>query len=83
VSRDDEETQALFADAHHLGFPLVSDRDSRIARIFGAARVGPIPHKRRTVVIGTDRTLLGVIASETNMERHADDALDLLRKRLT
>jgi thioredoxin-dependent peroxiredoxin len=83
VSRDAVETQARFVDEHHLGFPLISDRDSRIARIFGAARIGPIPHRRRTVVIGTDHTLLGVIASETNMERHADDALDLLRKRLT
>jgi thioredoxin-dependent peroxiredoxin len=80
VSRDDVETQARFAQEHELDFPLIADPDGRIARIFGAKRPGPIPSKRRTFVIGADRTLLGAISSETNMERHADEALELLRK---
>jgi thioredoxin-dependent peroxiredoxin len=80
VSRDDVETQARFAQEHELDFPLIADPDGRIARIFGAKRLGPIPSKRRTFVIGADRTLLGAISSETNMERHADEALELLRK---
>jgi thioredoxin-dependent peroxiredoxin len=79
VSRDDVETQARFAQEHELDFPLIADPDGRIARIFGAKRLGPIPSKRQTFVIGADRTLLGAIASETNMERHADEALELLR----
>jgi peroxiredoxin Q/BCP len=32
-------------------------------------------------VIDTDRHLIGSISSEMNMKTHADQALDLLRKR--
>jgi thioredoxin-dependent peroxiredoxin len=80
VSRDDVETQARFAEEHGLDYPLIADPDGQIAKIFGAKRLGPIPSKRQTFVIGADRTLLGAIASETNMERHADEALELLRQ---
>jgi peroxiredoxin Q/BCP len=33
-------------------------------------------------VIGTDRRVLGVISSEINMDKHADQALALLRARV-
>jgi thioredoxin-dependent peroxiredoxin len=82
VSRDDVGTQARFAQEHGLDYPLMSDPDGTIARIFGAKRLGPIWSKRQTFVVGTDRTLLGVIASETDMERHADEALQLLQEQM-
>jgi thioredoxin-dependent peroxiredoxin len=79
VSRDDAETQARFGEAHGLDFPLISDPTGAVAATFGARRFGPVPFKRRTFVIGRDRTILGIISSETSMERHADEALALLR----
>ena len=81
VSRDDVPTQAKFAEAYDLDFPLIADSDGSIAQIFGAKRMGPLPSKRQTFVIDTDRTLLGVVSSELNMQVHAADALDLLRTR--
>lgn len=82
VSRDDVDTQARFVEEHGLDYPLIADADGRIGKIFGAKRLGPVPSKRQTFVIGTDRVLLGVISSEMNMERHADEALDLLREQV-
>jgi thioredoxin-dependent peroxiredoxin len=79
VSRDDVDTQASFGERHSLDYPLIADPDGSIARIFGAKRLGPIWSKRQTFVIGADRTLLGAIASETDVERHADEALELLQ----
>ena len=38
-------------------------------------RPGPLFNKRQTFVIGTDRKVIDVIRSETNMETHADQAL--------
>jgi len=38
-------------------------------------------NRRATFVIDTDRTVLAVIASETNMHTHADTALATLRAR--
>ncbi len=80
VSRDSVATQARFRAEHGLDFPLIADPDGSVARRFGAKRAGPMPSKRQTFVIGTDATVLGVVASELNMQVHASDALDILRQ---
>jgi thioredoxin-dependent peroxiredoxin len=80
VSRDGLPAQATFADRHGLDYPLLTDEDGEIARIFGVKRPGPLWSRRQTFVIGTDRRLLGRIRSETCMHKHADGALELLRR---
>ncbi len=55
-----------------------------MATAFGVKRglLGKLmPVKRTTFVIDTDRTVLEVIASELNMDSHADKALEVLRQR--
>jgi thioredoxin-dependent peroxiredoxin len=79
VSRDSPDLQASFGEKYDLDYPLIADEDGAIAKIFGAKRLGPIWSKRQTFVIGADGTLLGGIASEKDIERHADEALALLR----
>jgi thioredoxin-dependent peroxiredoxin len=81
VSRDDVETQARFADEHRFDYPLLADPDGEVAKAFGAKRPGPLWSKRQTYVVDADLTLLGAISSETDMEKHADEALELLRAR--
>ncbi|MTV24250.1 peroxiredoxin [Nitriliruptoraceae bacterium ZYF776] len=82
VSRDDGDTQARFADEHGFDYPLATDRDGAIARAFGAKRPGPMWSKRQTSVVDTDLTLLATIRSETDMTKHADEALAVLRSRV-
>lgn len=79
ISADPVDRQREFDERNGLGFPLLSDTDRTVAAQFGAKRLGPIPNKRMTFVIGADRTLLGAIKSETDMMTHADEALSLLR----
>ena len=80
ISADSIAKQKQFAELHGFDYPLLSDVDGTLARLFGVKRrFGPVPVKRTTFVIDTDRRVLGVIASELNMDRHADDALALLR----
>jgi thioredoxin-dependent peroxiredoxin len=79
ISRDDVETQARFADEHGFDYPLLADPDGEVARAFGAKRPGPLWSKRQTYVVGPDLTLLGTITSETDMEKHADEALAVVR----
>jgi peroxiredoxin Q/BCP len=84
ISADKVEKQKRFADKHSLGYPLLSDPDKKVAAEFGVTRgIGPIkaPNKRVTFVIDTDRTILSAIASELNMDTHADKALETLRTR--
>ena len=79
ISADDVAKLADFDSENSLGYPLLSDTDRRIAKIFGVKRPGPIVNKRQTFVVGADGTLIATIASELNMEKHADEALEVLR----
>jgi peroxiredoxin Q/BCP len=79
VSRDDTDTQARFAGEHDFDYPLIADPDGEVSRAFGAKRIGPVPSRRQTYVLGADLTVLAVISDELRMDRHADDALEVLR----
>ncbi len=79
ISADSVERQATFSSKSNLDFPLLSDPDRSIAQAFGVKRAGPLFNRRMTFVIGTDRTIVAVIGSETNMDAHGDEALAALR----
>ena len=79
ISADPVDRQKEFDEKNTLGFPLLSDPDREVSKSFGVKRMGPLPSKRATFVIGTDRRLLKSIRSETNMLTHADEALEVLR----
>ena len=82
ISRDDVATQKKFAELNDFDYPLLADVDGEVAEQFGVKRrFGPIPVKRHTFVIGTDRRIIEVIKSEFSMNSHADKALEALRSR--
>ncbi len=81
ISADQVDRQNEFDTENNLGFPLLSDTDQSVARQFGVKRFGPLPTKRATFVIDTDRRVLAAISSETSMTAHADEALQTLRSR--
>ncbi len=82
ISADTVEKQQQFSTKHSFDFPLLSDRDRTVADAFGVKRkVGFLPNKRSTFVIGADRKVLAVISSEVNMNTHADKALEVLKER--
>ena len=84
ISRDPVAKQKQFADLHHFDYPLLSDADGRVAAALGVKRklpLGPLSTRRMTFVIDTDRTILEVIHSESNMTDHADRALQVLQAR--
>ncbi|HEX3789608.1 MAG TPA: peroxiredoxin [Pseudonocardiaceae bacterium] len=81
ISADPVAKQHEFAEVNSFDYPLLSDADGVVAAQFGVKRrFGPIPVKRHTFVIGTDRRLVGVVRSEFRMDSHADQALAVLRK---
>ena len=84
ISRDKVEKQKQFADLHGFDYPLLSDPESKVASLLGVKRklpLGPLSTKRMTFVIDTDRTILEIIHSETNMNDHAARALETLTAR--
>ncbi|MBC8091092.1 MAG: peroxiredoxin [Pseudonocardia sp.] len=83
ISGDNVTAQSTFAGAHSLGYPLLSDAGKKVAKELGAKRAwlpGGLATKRMTFVIGQDRRIIEVIASETKFDLHADDALAALQK---
>lgn len=79
ISADPVERQQRFTAQHGFTFPLLSDVERRVARDYGVKRPGPLFNRRMTFVVGGDRRLLAVFHSETNMAKHADEALQVLR----
>ena len=79
ISTDSVAKQKQFAQLHSFDYPLLSDETGEVARQFGVKRrFGPLPVKRHTFVIGQDGRLIAEIASELNMDLHADEALRVL-----
>lgn len=82
ISADPVEKQRRFSDKHHFDYPLLSDPDRKVAKMFGVAqgfRLGPV--KRATFVIDEDRKVIASFASELRFASHADRALMALRER--
>ena len=82
ISADSVEKQRQFSEMHSFDYPLLSDTDRTVAQQFGVKRgLNILPNKRATFVIDTDSKVLAVITSEVNMAKHADSALEVLRRR--
>lgn len=80
ISMDTVAKQAEFAEKHAFDYPLLADVDGAVAKAFGVKRrFDALRTKRVTFVIGQDLRLIGMISSETSMQRHADEALTILR----
>ena len=76
---DSVEKQAKFTQKNALDYPLLADVGGKVAKLFGVKRgLDLLKVKRTTFVIGQDHRLLEVIASETNMNVHAEKALQAL-----
>ena len=83
ISADPVEKQQRFSSKHGFDYRLLSDTDKRVAKEFGVKRPGPLMNKRATFVIDQDRRVLARISSEINMDKHADEALEVLGKQST
>ena len=79
ISNDSVERQQRFTEKHGFDYPLLTDADRAVARRFGVKRPGPLFNRRATFVIGTDGRLLAEVHSEFATDRHADEALAVLR----
>ena len=80
VSSDSVDRHAGFADHHKLPFTLVSDRGGAVRKSYGVpAALGVLPG-RVTYVIDRAGTVRHVFNSMTNIGRHIDDALTVVKQ---
>lgn len=79
VSADTAETQRRFIEKYGLEFPMIPDTQTRVIDAYGAREVLGITAKRRTFLIGPDRSILRVWAA-VKVEGHAEEVLAAARE---
>ncbi|HSN02087.1 MAG TPA: peroxiredoxin [Acidimicrobiales bacterium] len=79
ISMDSVDKQAAFAENNRLDYPLLADVGGAVARLYGVKRALDLLRVRRTTfVIDATGVVREIIASELNMNVHADRALAAL-----
>ncbi len=79
ISADDEASHKSFAANHKLPFILLSDKDHKIARIYGINKsLGIIPG-RVTFVIDKAGVIRMTYSSQINFQKHVDNAVELIK----
>jgi peroxiredoxin Q/BCP len=82
ISGDGVATHKEFASAFNLPYPLISDRDRSISRLYGAARFGGsfLPLKRVTFVIDKEGIIRKVAHHEFAVGKHIGAITDCLQE---
>lgn len=79
ISMDTVAKQATFAETNQLDYPLLADVGGSVAKSYGVKRALDVLRVRRTTfVIDATGVVREIIASELNMNVHADRALAAL-----
>lgn len=81
ISVDDTDSHAKFAKKYHLPFPLLADKDGKVADSYGAlTNLGVIKiAKRYTFLIGPDGKIAKVYQS-VDTSRHSQQIIDDLKQ---
>jgi len=79
VSGDTVESHKKFVDDYLLPFTLLSDQDSKVRKLYGATKGFGLLPGRYTLVIDKRGIVRHVFTSETNMGKHVEEAVRILR----
>ena len=78
ISTDDTASHDKFSKQYNLTFPLLSDADGRISKMYGVLKDSKIPRAARsTFVIGKNGHILKIYTN-VRIECHADEVLAFL-----
>ena len=79
ISGDTVASHKKFLDEYLLPFTLLSDEEDKVRRLYGATRLmGAFPGRFTFVIDGTG-VIRYIFSSETNMEKHVQEALRVLK----
>ena len=79
VSSDTVESHARFAATNALPFPILSDEDGRVRKLYGVPSTLGIFPGRVTYVIDRGGIVRHVFSSQLGATRHVDEALRVVR----
>ena len=79
VSNDSEESHKKFLDTYMLPFTLLSDPKGKIRSLYGSTKAFGFLPGRYTFIIDKTGIVRHIFTSETNMKKHIEEALKVLR----
>jgi peroxiredoxin Q/BCP len=79
ISADDESSHRSFSARHRLPFILLSDKDKKVAGLYGVGRSLGILPGRVTFVVDKQGVIRMIYSSQVNFQKHIDEALEILR----
>ena len=80
VSGDSIESHKKFLDEYLLPFTLLSDKGNIVRKLYGATKGFGLLPGRYTFIIDMKVIILHIFTSETNMKKHIDESLKILRQ---
>ena len=80
VSRDDVASHKRFLDTYLLPFTLLSDPTGSVRSLYGATKGFGLLPGRYTFIIDKAGVVRHIFTSETNMQKHIDEALRVLHE---
>jgi peroxiredoxin Q/BCP len=75
INFDDSKAHRDFVDTHQLPFPLMSDKNKKTARAYGATRF-LLPMPKRITFLIDEKGKIAYIINNVNVEDHAQQILD-------
>ena len=81
ISPDSHESHKAFAQKHGITYPLLSDKDGQISRLYQVPRdlLGLLPG-RVTYVIDRNGIIRGVFRSALQFKKHVEEAMRIISK---
>ena len=80
VSSDSVESHKKFLDAYLLPFTLLSDPKGEVRSLYGATKAFGLLPGRFTFIVDKTGEIRHIFTSETNMKKHIDEAIRVLRE---
>ena len=80
VSSDSVESHKRFLDEYLLPFQLLSDDCGKVRKGYGSTKGFGLLPGRYTFIIDKEGVVHHIFTSETDMKKHIDEALKVLRK---
>jgi len=80
VSVDSLSTQQRFADKYGVRFPLVSDKDKSISKLYGVLNERGTSAQRVTFIIDENGKIIEILKNLRSAEEHVVKALEILKE---
>jgi len=80
ISNDSVESHKKFLDTYLLPFTLLSDPNGQVRSLYGATKGFGLLPGRFTFIIDKTGVIRYIFTSETNMQKHIDESLRVLKE---